>query len=83
MEKYKIDKEKADLTNSPKQAFKTFIFFLVIFALLIACFYLYVRSLANRMIEYEKSRVTSGTEVYYDYDYDDYGNVVKTPHTSG
>ena len=67
MEKYKIDKEKADLTNSPKQAFMTFIFFLVIFALLIACFYLYARSLANRMIEYEKSKVPTGTEVCYDY----------------
>ena len=63
----KTDKEKNDLTNSPEQAFKTFIFFLVIFALLIACFYLYASSLANRMLEYENSRAASGTEVCSDY----------------
>lgn len=81
MKKYKIDEQKRDLTNGPDQAIKMILFIIVIFALIIGCFVLYLRSLTNRIIEYEKSRVPTGTEVYYDYSYDDYGNVVTTPHT--
>ena len=71
MEKYKIDEQKRDLTNGPEQARKSILFVLVIFALIIACILLYINSFANRMIEYEKTRVPTGTEVYYDYNYDD------------
>ena len=81
MKKYKIDEQKRDLTNGPDQAIKTILFIIVIFALIIGCFVLYLRSLVNRIIEYENTRVPTGTEVYYDYSYDDEGNVVKTPHT--
>ena len=71
MEKYKIDEQKRDLTNGPEQARKSILFVLVIFALIIACIVLYINSFANRVVEYEKSRETTGTEVYYDYDYYD------------
>ena len=71
MEKYKIDEQKRDLTNGPEQARKSILFVLVIFALIIACIVLYINSFANRMIEYEKTRVPTETEVYYDYSYDD------------
>ena len=81
MKKYKIDEQKRDLTNGPDQAIKTILFIIVIFALIIGCCMLYLNSFVNRVVEYEKSRATSETEVYYDYSYDDYGNVVKTPHT--
>lgn len=70
MKKYKIDEQKRDLTNGPEQARKSILFVLVIFALIIACIVLYINSFANRVVEYEKSRATSETEVYYDYSYD-------------
>ena len=81
MKKYKINKQKKDVNDSLDQAIKTILFIIVIFALIIGCCMLYLNSFVNRVVEYEKSRATSETEVYYDYSYDDEGNVVKTPHT--
>ncbi len=71
MEKYKINKQKKDVNDSLDQAIKTILFIIVIFALIIGCCMLYLYSFVNRVVEYEKSRATSETEVYYDYSYDD------------